>query len=146
MHSALHRSDWRQLPIPILVSVFHSIQMFSLVWKELQERCHTKTTVNQKLALMQFPLPALRNTVNWSSGQLMHIFSKCSTTGCWQRRRISMELTSSLVLGVKAGEFLCHAAFLEFWSWPFVTCLTLMLALGSWTAWQDLPMQTAVLM
>lgn len=64
----------------------------------------------------------------------MHIFSKHCRTGYWQRRRISIELTSSLVPGVKAGEFLCHAAFLEFWPWPFVACLTLMLAPGSWTA------------
>lgn len=45
-----------------------------------------------------------------------------------------MELTNSLVSGVKAGEFLCHAAFLEFWLWPFVACLTLTLAPESWTA------------
>lgn len=55
-----------------------------------------------------------------------------------------MELTSSLVPEVKAGELLCHVSFPEFWPWPFVACLTLMLALGSWTARQNLPMQTPV--
>jgi len=48
--------------------------MFSLVWKELQEGCNTKTTVNQKLALMQFPVPALRNTVNDHQGNYAHFF------------------------------------------------------------------------
>lgn len=35
---------------------------------------------------------------------------------------------------IKAGELLCHVSFLEFWPWPFIACLTLMLALESWTA------------
>lgn len=38
-----------------------------------------------------------------------------------------MELTSSLVPEIKAEELLCHVSFLEFWPWPFVACLTLML-------------------
>lgn len=45
-----------------------------------------------------------------------------------------MELTSSLVPEIKAGELLCHVSFLEFWPWPFIACLILMFALESWTA------------
>lgn len=144
MCSALHRSGWSQLPIPRLILLFHFIHTFSLVWKESQEGCYTKKTANQKLALMQFPLPASRSTANDHRSNLCPFFSKDHRTGYWQRRRISMELTSSLVSEVKAGEFLCHATFLEFWLWPFVACLTLMLAPESWTAWQALPMQIAV--
>lgn len=64
----------------------------------------------------------------------MHIFSKHHRTGYWQRRKISMESISSLVPEVKAEEFLCCAASLEFWPWLFVACLTFTLAPGSWTA------------
>lgn len=75
MRSALHRSHGSQLPIPTLILLFHSIHTLSLIWRELQEWYYTKMTVNQKLALMQFPLPALTNTVN-NQQHLMHIFFK----------------------------------------------------------------------
>lgn len=41
---------------------------------------------------------------------------------------------NQLVPEVEAEEFICHAASLKFCSWPFVVCLMLMLAPGSWTA------------
>jgi len=64
----------------------------------------------------------------------MHIFSKHHRTGYWQKRRISMESTGSLVPEVEAEEFICHAASLKFCFWPSVACLMLTLAPGSWTA------------
>lgn len=76
MCSVLHRSDWSQLPIPNLILLFHSLYTFSLVWKELQEGCYTKMSVNQKLALTQFLLPALRNRLYNHQGNLSNFFFK----------------------------------------------------------------------